>query len=152
MYLLVEFLDLFKYFNFQVTKYEIFFLHLRNTKPADKKSTGKILEIQKLVMMRHAWSLMLFLLALIHVGSKAYVCTGKWEREEEGREMVVRGSFSTRPPQPFIIDFHNFAQLGKALQFQIPEVSATDFLNFILLRTWLRGQRLHQGGCSSFQN
>ena len=63
--------------------------------------------------MQPGWSSVLLLLPLISVGSRADLCTAQWESLEEGRKMVVKGSFSIRPPQPFIIDFDHFAQMGK---------------------------------------
>ena len=63
--------------------------------------------------MQPGWSSVLLLLPLISVGSRADICTAQWESLEEGRKMVVKGSFSIRPPQPFIIDFDHFAQMGK---------------------------------------
>ena len=81
-----------------------------------RKSTRKISEIQKCVM-HPEWSLVLFLLPLISVGSRADICIGQWESLEGGEKMVVKGSLSTSPSQPFIIDFHHFEQLG---QFCLP--------------------------------
>ena len=76
-----------------------------------RKSTCQKLEIQKCAM-HPQWSSLLFLLPLIFVGSRADVCTGQWESLEGGGKMVVKGSFSTKPSRPFVIDFHHFEQLG----------------------------------------
>ena len=114
--------------------------------------------------MHPGWSSVLFLLPLISVGSRADICIGEWESLEGGGKVVVKGSLSTSPSQPFIVDFHHFAQLGR---FCLPEfkrptrpyclyslsapclpLSPLMSLYLMLPRTWVRGQHLYQGECS----
>ena len=134
-------------------------LLLRNTKQADKKihsyveyqkynswALSLVATASKMDFFSH-W-LVLFLLHLISVGSRADICLGQWESLHEGTKMLVKGSFSIRPPRPFAIGFHahHFAQMGKFGHSRSIFISSASYLMFP--RTWLRGQHLHQGDCS----
>ena len=65
------------------------------------------------VIMKPEWCFVLLLLPLISVVSRADICNGSWKMDKESGKMVAKGRLSANPAEPFIIDFHQFGQLGQ---------------------------------------